>query len=187
MASFGDEEEEFEEHEVWGVMKHSKEAASSNTYNKLNKGFSSFASSSSNSAWGSKATTPRSIPRATASPPQQSSAPVDIPDWSKILQQKNKFRKNLWDDAYGNNTVHDDHEEYHSSNDVYGNGHGANHDYVDDDDDDEMVPPHEYLAKKFARTQIASYSMCEGVGRTLKGRDLSRLRNAILTKTGFLE
>ncbi|KAH7544394.1 hypothetical protein JRO89_XS15G0159900 [Xanthoceras sorbifolium] len=27
----------------------------------------------------------------------------------------------------------------------------------------------------------------EGVGRTLKGRDLSKVRNAVLTKTGFLE
>ncbi|KAI3696756.1 hypothetical protein L6452_29286 [Arctium lappa] len=51
----------------------------------------------------------------------------------------------------------------------------------DDDDDGEWLPPHEYLA----RTRKASFSVHEGVGRTLKGRDLSRLRNAILKKTGF--
>ncbi|KAF5770370.1 putative senescence regulator S40 [Helianthus annuus] len=54
----------------------------------------------------------------------------------------------------------------------------------DDDDDDnnyEKLPPHEYLA----RTRIASFSVHEGVGRTLKGRDLSRVRNAIWKQTGF--
>ncbi|XP_009781859.1 uncharacterized protein LOC107773386 [Nicotiana tabacum] len=60
---------------------------------------------------------------------------------------------------------------------------------VDEEDDygDGMVPPHEYIARRLARNQVASFSMMEGVGRTLKGRDLSKLRNAILTKTGFLE
>ncbi|KAL6573847.1 hypothetical protein OROHE_001389 [Orobanche hederae] len=56
----------------------------------------------------------------------------------------------------------------------------------DDDDDDEVVPPHEFLARRI-RTSQAAYSMCEGIGRTLKGRDLCNLRNAILAKTGFLE
>lgn len=56
-----------------------------------------------------------------------------------------------------------------------------NYDDSDDDGDDERVPPHEFLA----RTRIASFSVHEGVGRTLKGRDLSRVRNAIWAKTGF--
>lgn len=43
------------------------------------------------------------------------------------------------------------------------------------------VPPHEFLA----RTRIASFSVHEGVGRTLKGGDLTRVRNAIWEKTGF--
>ncbi|KAK7262307.1 hypothetical protein RJT34_29873 [Clitoria ternatea] len=43
------------------------------------------------------------------------------------------------------------------------------------------LPPHEFLA----RTRVASFSVHEGVGRTLKGRDLSRVRNAIWAKTGF--
>lgn len=54
-----------------------------------------------------------------------------------------------------------------------------------DDDDDEdggvRVPPHEYLA----RTRGASLSVHEGIGRTLKGRDLSSVRNAIWKKVGF--
>ncbi|CAN1253195.1 hypothetical protein LINPERPRIM_LOCUS8253 [Linum perenne] len=50
-----------------------------------------------------------------------------------------------------------------------------------DDDGGMRVPPHELLA----RTRIASFSVHEGIGRTLKGRDLSRVRNAIWEKTGF--
>ncbi|KAL8462525.1 hypothetical protein ACS0TY_033528 [Phlomoides rotata] len=45
------------------------------------------------------------------------------------------------------------------------------------------IPPHEWIARKSA----SSFSVCEGAGRTLKGRDLSRVRNDVLTKTGFLE
>ncbi|KAI3822596.1 hypothetical protein L1987_10190 [Smallanthus sonchifolius] len=50
-----------------------------------------------------------------------------------------------------------------------------------DGGDDEWLPPHEYLA----RIRSASLSVHEGVGRTLKGRDLRRLRNAIWKQTGF--
>ncbi|MBA0632571.1 hypothetical protein Godav_001282 [Gossypium davidsonii] len=61
---------------------------------------------------------------------------------------------------------------------------GSWHD--DDDDDDEynsMLPPHEILARRLARNQISSFSVFEGVGRKLKGRDLKKVRNAVLTKT----
>ncbi|XP_057779126.1 protein S40-4-like [Salvia miltiorrhiza] len=50
-----------------------------------------------------------------------------------------------------------------------------------DDEENERMPPHEYLA----RTRVASLSVHEGIGRTLKGRDLSSLRNAIWKQTGF--
>lgn len=49
------------------------------------------------------------------------------------------------------------------------------------DDEDDKMPPHEYLA----RTRMASFSVHEGIGRTLKGRDLSRVRNAIWKQIGF--
>ncbi|KAL6508811.1 hypothetical protein OROHE_021370 [Orobanche hederae] len=57
-----------------------------------------------------------------------------------------------------------------------------------DDEDDaaedgDRVPPHEFLARQMA----ASSSVHEGAGRTLKGRDLSRVRNAIWQKTGFVD
>lgn len=78
------------------------------------------------------------------------SAPVNVPDWSKI---------------YRVNSV----ESMHDSEDG-------------DDRDYDMVPPHEYLAR--SRNSTAN-SVYEGVGRTLKGRDLSRVRDAVWNQTGF--
>ncbi|KAJ0265798.1 hypothetical protein HA466_0020290 [Hirschfeldia incana] len=86
-----------------------------------------------------------------------SSAPVNVPDWSKI------YRVNL---------VEPTHE-------------------LDDDDEEEpgMMPPHEYLAKSQARRSRkmggSGASLFEGVGRTLKGRELRRVRDAIWSQTGF--
>lgn len=111
----------------------------------------------------------------------QQSAPVKIPDWSKIYGENSKK-------ASSNNA------SWLDNNDDEGDvGHGVlnegddSGDDDDDDDDETKLPPHEWLAKKYARSQISSFSVFEGVGRTLKGRDLSRVRNAVLTKTGFLE
>ncbi|GFP89132.1 hypothetical protein PHJA_001056900 [Phtheirospermum japonicum] len=53
--------------------------------------------------------------------------------------------------------------------------------YEEEDGGNDKIPPHEYLA----RSRVASFSVHEGIGRTLKGRDLSRVRNAIWKKTGF--
>ncbi|EOA25348.1 hypothetical protein CARUB_v10018671mg [Capsella rubella] len=90
-----------------------------------------------------------------------SSLPVNVPDWSKILGKENNRhvrRKSIENDDDGGG---------------YGGVGGGG----------EVLPPHEYLAK----TRMASFSVHEGVGRTLKGRDMSRVRNAILEKTGFLD
>ncbi len=51
----------------------------------------------------------------------------------------------------------------------------------EDDSEDGRVPPHEYLAWRWG----ASSSVHEGIRRTLKGRDLRRVRNVIWQKTGF--
>ncbi|KAL8032357.1 hypothetical protein ABFX02_13G090600 [Erythranthe guttata] len=56
----------------------------------------------------------------------------------------------------------------------------------DDDDDGEMVPPHIIVGRRVAGKMMA-FSVCTGNGRTLKGRDLSRVRNSVLRMTGFLE
>ncbi|URE03196.1 hypothetical protein MUK42_21128 [Musa troglodytarum] len=51
------------------------------------------------------------------------------------------------------------------------------------DKEERMLPPHVIVA----RSNAITFSVFEGVGRTLKGRDLRRVRNAVLQKTGFLD
>lgn len=51
-----------------------------------------------------------------------------------------------------------------------------------DGDEQEMVPPHVIVGRR-----MMVHSVCTGKGRTLKGRDLSQVRNSILKMTGFLE
>lgn len=53
-----------------------------------------------------------------------------------------------------------------------------------------MLPPHEMVARAFAGSYGAAVnpsSMLEGTGRTLKGRDLRRVRDAVFRQTGFLD
>ncbi|GLT33798.1 hypothetical protein SLA2020_083590 [Shorea laevis] len=89
------------------------------------------------------------------------SLPVNIPDWSKILREE--YRDNRRRSESDDDDVERD--------DWYEGG--------------VRVPPHEFLARQMARTRIASFSVHEGIGRTLKGRDLRMVRNAIFEKTGF--
>ncbi|CAN4117330.1 unnamed protein product [Withania somnifera] len=58
---------------------------------------------------------------------------------------------------------------------------------VEIDDDDEMLPPHEIVARGSTRSPKTTFSVLEGAGRTLKGRDLRRVRNAVFRQTGFLD
>ncbi|KAF5190697.1 senescence regulator (Protein of unknown function, DUF584) [Thalictrum thalictroides] len=58
--------------------------------------------------------------------------------------------------------------------------------YEDDEKEKMVLPPHEMLANRFNAQRMA-FSVCTGNGRTLKGRDLSKVRNSILRMTGFLE
>lgn len=51
----------------------------------------------------------------------------------------------------------------------------------------EMLPPHEIVARRMGNTPLTASSCLEGVGRTLKGRDLRRVRNAVWRQTGFLD
>ncbi|XP_048429271.1 nucleolin-like [Pyrus x bretschneideri] len=117
----------------------------------------------------------------------QQSAPVNIPDWSKLYGQKpNKASKNVsWRKYEGG----DDDDEGRDDG-----GRDSSDDYeVEEEEEEEeeeydpKEPPHEFIARRLARSQISSFSVCEGAGRTLKGRDLSKVRNAVLSKTGFLE
>lgn len=54
-------------------------------------------------------------------------------------------------------------------------------------DEEEMLPPHEIVARGSGVSPNTTFSVLEGVGRTLKGRDLRRVRNAVLYRTGFLD
>ncbi|KAL5574958.1 hypothetical protein UlMin_016657 [Ulmus minor] len=63
----------------------------------------------------------------------------------------------------------------------------ADNDNDDDDGDSEMLPPHEIVARSSAQSPMLANSVLEGVGRTLKGRDLRQVRNAIWRQTGFLD
>ncbi|GJW16903.1 senescence regulator [Tanacetum coccineum] len=51
--------------------------------------------------------------------------------------------------------------------------------------DQEMVPPHLIIRRRLQDKM--AFSVCSGIGRTLKGRDLSEMRNSVLRMTGFLE
>ncbi|XP_031499434.1 uncharacterized protein LOC116263795 [Nymphaea colorata] len=84
------------------------------------------------------------------------SAPVNVPDWSKILQ----------------GTSTDSSPEYDVG-------------FSPSDNEGEWVPPHEYLARHSTTSRSTATSVFEGVGRTLKGRDMSRVRNAVWRQTGF--
>ncbi|KAK2982518.1 hypothetical protein RJ640_012763 [Escallonia rubra] len=53
------------------------------------------------------------------------------------------------------------------------------------EEEDERVPPHVILGRRISGKM--AFSVCTGNGRTLKGRDLSEVRNSILRMTGFLE
>ncbi|XP_042472140.1 uncharacterized protein LOC122054771 [Zingiber officinale] len=55
---------------------------------------------------------------------------------------------------------------------------------VEDAAGTERLPPHEYLARAHGRS-AATASVLEGAGRTLKGRDMSRVRDAVWSQTGF--
>ncbi|XP_062088493.1 protein S40-5-like [Humulus lupulus] len=83
------------------------------------------------------------------------SLPVNVPDWSKILRVDSVDSLHELDDGM-------------------------------EDCESEMVPPHEYLAREYAYSRKpAATSVFEGVGRTLKGRDMSRVRDAVWRQTGF--
>lgn len=63
----------------------------------------------------------------------------------------------------------------------------ADLDVGDDMDEEEVLPPHEIVARGSLRNEKSSFSVLEGVGRTLKGRDLRQVRNAVWRQTGFLD
>ena len=92
--------------------------------------------------------------------PGLASVPVNIPDWSKILGAE---YAGSCAGAHGW-AAHDD----AFAEDAAGSGGRR------------WVP-------QCRERAAASFSVREGAGRTLKGRDLRRVRNAVLRRTGFLD
>ncbi|KAG6756185.1 hypothetical protein POTOM_039610 [Populus tomentosa] len=60
-----------------------------------------------------------------------------------------------------------------------------NDDFEEDYGGEDLVPPHIIVERRVPGKM--AFSVCTGNGRTLKGRDLSEVRNSILRMTGFLE
>lgn len=96
----------------------------------------SYAESRESSGYGRQLVAPRS-------------APVKVPDWTKL------------------------HE---------GSDEDANE---SEDDREERLPPHEIVARELAREPTTAFSVFEGAGRKLKGRELNNVRNAVWKHTGF--
>lgn len=84
------------------------------------------------------------------------SLPVSIPDWSKILGKAHR----------GNCSFVDNNQFWDEEVDPIG----------------PLIPPHEFLS---INCTIPTSSVQEGIGRTLKGRDLRRVRDAVWERTGF--
>ncbi|XP_028788607.1 uncharacterized protein LOC114744608 isoform X2 [Neltuma alba] len=51
------------------------------------------------------------------------------------------------------------------------------------DESEEMLPPHQAVARNSAQSPMLASSVLEGAGRTLKGRDLRQVRNAVWRQT----
>lgn len=89
-------------------------------------------------------------------PMRRQSAPVNVPDWSKVFgSSMTKKPVELEDPIF------------------------------DEVEDGLIVPPHEIMAREYS--QSVTFSVYEGVGRTLRGRDLTGVRTAVLRQTGFLD
>ncbi|BAT80709.1 hypothetical protein LR48_Vigan07g022900 [Vigna angularis] len=174
---------DFDEEEIWDVIKNRSDYGSSGVRMFKEKDQSSAvpvparpsaarmvprSSNSSNNSSGNSSNEAKVL---------QQSAPVKIPDWSKIYTSNPAKNSTSRFDA-----------DYDGEDDGAGNyGGDSDEDGEENDEADSKLPPHEFIARRLARSQISSFSVLEGAGRTLKGRDLSKVRNAVLSKTGFLE
>ncbi|CAK8565602.1 unnamed protein product [Lathyrus sativus] len=156
---------DFEEEEIWDVVKEREDYTCEEVFHHKakNKELSSFPipigsrtipiprtsseSSSANSSHETKGF-------------QQSSAPVNIPDWSKIYgggEKVNKSVKNV--SRYGNDNYgyYDDHEG--GDDEVLKHGGEGSDEDEDDGENGTRLPPHEIIARRLARSQISSFSV----------------------------
>ncbi|CAH9058737.1 unnamed protein product [Cuscuta epithymum] len=184
--------EELQEKDVWDCFQHErvKELSSSTVQQE---------SAASSCVLRLMPTAAKMIPRTSSNqnpPPThepkiiQHSAPVIIPDWSKIYQTGSNQVTTYTPPFLSDNYDHSSQAEDEGCGFVRGGWDSGGEDEKEDDefDDGLILPPHEWLGRrKISGSKIFSVSVFEGAGTTLKWRDLSRLRNAVWTKTGFLE
>lgn len=159
--------EELQEGDVWEVLKQIKDSDFS------------VSSSEQPSLIAKRLPTAAKLIAKSVAKISRQSAPLTIPDWSKIYGTSSKNSSSSWLDPDSN----DDGSRHHG----FGARSWESEAECQVDGDGCVIPPHEWIARRMARSQISSFSVFEGAGRTLKGRDLSRVRNAVLSKTGFLE
>lgn len=57
----------------------------------------------------------------------------------------------------------------------------------EEEEEEQMLPPHEIVRRGSGMSPNTTFSVLEGAGRTLKGRDLRRVRNAVWHRTGFVD
>ncbi|KAH7287289.1 hypothetical protein KP509_32G048700 [Ceratopteris richardii] len=87
------------------------------------------------------------------------SAPVNVPNWSKALHKERSIDRKI-------DSIQESSEE---------------------EAEEERLPPHVILAKEYENSGRMTSSVCEGQGRTLKGRDMRRVRNAVWQQIGFVD
>lgn len=181
---------DFEEADVWEVLNGKQDSNNSHLWASGERPRSSSSRkhppsapktiSRSGSGGGGGGSSSSSTPEPAARVVQQS-APVNIPYWSNLQRQKSKKASS------NSKSARDWDEEDGVDSSDGGAAEGERGESDEEEEADSKVPPHELIAMRLARSHISSFSVMEGEGRTLKGRDLSKVRNAVLTRTGFLE
>lgn len=167
--------EEFQEEDVWGAFQEIQDSISRDKTTYMSKGLQYPARSIPNPNKNSYAAEPEFI--------QRRSTPLSIPDWPKIFgTSSSETYKNscFWLDAADSNR--DESKRGFTRNRWNSDIEEEDHD-AGEMEGSTVIPPHIWIAEKIR----PSSSVCEGAGRTLKGRDLLSVRNAVLTRTGFLE
>ncbi|KAM7528175.1 hypothetical protein LguiB_031585 [Lonicera macranthoides] len=144
--------------ENYGILAALPEAQTRSVFNHKASASSS-PSSSSTTSFRMIPTVPKKPPLSDRQNHYYQSAPVNIPVLSEAMQRSRARQQ--FDD------IDDDIDD--------GEGEG----------DGQMLPPHEIVAAK--QSPALANSVLEGVGRTLKGRDLRQVRNAVWRRTGFLD
>lgn len=185
---------DFEESDVWDALRKREDQSLETSANSLPSDHAhQFASTHPTSA-------PRTVPQSSAGGSSSSngstprsifahqSAPVDIPNWSNVEKRLGRSKSIKASET----------RSWRDGDEGEGEGEDEDEDVDEDEDEDDgdrdddgdvglKLPPHEHVAMRLARSRISSFSVFEGVGRKLKGRDLSKVRDDVLTRTGFLE